>query len=289
MELINLFKFSIKAILRTFGLELRRVTDFPSPAPLFDDPLEVIRKINSHESAALNCPLRQCVTFNGMPFSRQGWHPLVKTASDYINTGIRSYEGSLLERYYRNWQPKNARDALIGAINGPSILDDQPAYLKHTPWSHRDVEERASYMSQIINIENSIFGGEFLTPSDGYGLHGPVSYEKGELEYNRLIDLVDSIKKQGFDRNKEDISVEVLKKENEIRYVIVHGHHRAAVMAALGYDFIPVIPLSLIEEKYVEHWPSVYKNIWTREEALAYFYHLFDFDSLSWAKERNLL
>lgn len=285
---IDTLKHHVKAILKSFGLELRRIPLTTNPAPLFDDPLEVIRKINSHKHAALKCPLNQCVAFNGMSFSNLGWHPFVQTAKEYIETGVRRYEGSHLEKYYTYWQPKNARDALIGATFGPVILEKQPSYIKHLPWSLRTIEERAAYMRRIIEIENAAFGNKLLTPNDGYGLHGPVSNEKGKLEYERILDVVDSIKKWGFDRWRGDITVEVLKRGSQFRYVITHGHHRTAAMAALGHDFIPATPEILIEDLYVDHWPSVYQKAWTREEALAYFNHLFDFNSLSWAKGHNL-
>lgn len=289
MAAIDTIKISVNAILKWFGLELRRIPPKKTLAPLFDDPLEVIRKINSHKDAALNCPLHKCVAFNGTSFSNRGWDPFVQTAKEYIESGVRRYEGSYLEKYYNGWRPKNARDALIGATDGPLILESQPSYMRHLPWSHRSIGESAEFMRRIIEIENSAFGNEALKPSNGYGLHGPVSNEKGVLEYERLVDVVDSIRKWGFDRWRGDITVDVLKRSDQFCYVIMHGHHRAGAMAALGYRFIPAIPGRFIEDQYVDHWPSVYQKIWTREEALAYFNHLFDFDSLSWAKARKLL
>jgi len=280
---------ALKSTMRKIGLDVRSAAEVAPPPPIYDDPLEVISKINSHEFSALNCPLDECVTFNGLSFSSHGWHPFIETASAYIDTGMRKYEGSCLEQYYANWRPLNGRDALIGATLGPSILGDELPHVIHLPWYRSSIKERATYLSHIIDIENACFGGKGLTLLDGYGLHGPVSSQKGRLEYGRIIDLIDSIQHLGYDRWRGDVSVNVLKRDDQYRYVITHGHHRVAVMAALGHKFIPVLPGLLIEDCHVNHWSSVYLDVWKKEEALTYFNHLFDFDSLAWAKKYDFL
>ena len=70
-----------------------------------DDPREVLHRRNSHDLVGLDCPLSDCVAFNGMSLSKQGWHPLVRAASEYVESGNREYEGSCLEQYYATWQP----------------------------------------------------------------------------------------------------------------------------------------------------------------------------------------
>lgn len=285
--LLDSLKAQVKAFFRVLGLEVRRATHTPPP-PLCDDPLEVLHRRNSHDHVALNCPLSECVAFNGMSLSREGWHPFVQAASEYIESGVREYEGSCLETYYATWQPRNGREALIGAVHGPEILERYPSYITHAPWSRRSVEERTAYVARVIEIENSSFGDAPLVPSDGYGLHGPTSNRKGQLEYERLINIVDAVRKRGYSRAAGDVIVRVLHRAGQFRYLIVHGHHRTAAMAALGYECIPTIPEILLDSQQVDHWPGVYGHAWSREEALVYFTHLFDFDSLSWAREHHL-
>lgn len=284
--LLDSLKGRVKASLGLLGLEIRRVEHAPPP-PLCDDPLEVLHRRNSHDLVALDCPLSDCVAFNGMSLSKQGWHPLVRAASEYVESGNREYEGSCLEQYYATWQPRNGREALLCAV-GPAILERYPSYVKHAPWLHRTVDEQAAYMARVIEIENLAFGDGSLGSSAGYGLHGPISKEKGQLEYDRLVNLVDSIRKKGYSRSAGDVTVHVLQRADRFRYVILHGHHRAAVLAALGHDSIPAIPEVLVDSRYADHWPAVYRQEWSKEEALAYFSHLFDFDSLAWARDRQL-
>ena len=281
-------KLLLKKGLRVCGFELRRIAPHIEPGTLFDDPIEVIQKINSHEPAALHCPLAACVSFNAMSLSKRGWHPFVQTAREYIELGIKRYEDSSLKRYYDIWQPANARAAFIRPDIAPKSFENYPPFTYHKPWSERSPEESAARTAKIIEIENAEFGNAKLGPDAGHGFQGPVSEDKARLEYQRIVNLVDSIRAKGFDRWSGDIAVEVLEKKSNYLYVIAHGHHRAAVMSALGYNHIPAIPVRLLEEQYIAHWPSVYKKIWTHQEAQKYVNHLYDFDSLAWARSLGL-
>ena len=285
--LVEEIKDRVRALFHVLGLEVRRIGSSPLPPPLGTDPREVIRRRNSHDPVALSCPLSECVEFNGLSLSPAGWHPFVRTAREYLQTGRFSYEGSCLERYYASWQPRNGREAVI-KLAGPRMLEEYPAYTMSMPWSNRTAAECAAYMASVIQIENAAFGEASVSSSDGYGLHGPVSSEKGALEYKRLISLVDSILQRGYDRSRGDMTVQVLQRGGSFRYVVIHGHHRAAALAALGYTHMPAIPEVLVEREHSAHWPAVYMGGWTEAEALALLDHLFDFDSLAWAEEREI-
>lgn len=278
----------LKAGLRTLGIEMRRASEAPPPPPLLQDPLEVVSRRNSHDFVALECPLSECVVYNGFTTARSGWHPFVQAASDYIERGIDDYERSLLPRYYQAWQPKNALDAMIGLASGPASLMELPSYVFHVPWSDKTPREQAAFMARIIEIENSSFGAPTLTSADGYCLHGPVSASKGRLELKRLLRVVESIRRHGYDRSKGDVTVHVLHRNGQFRYMIIHGQHRAAALAALGHERLPAIPINLVDADHVEHWPGVYRGFWTASDALTFFDHLFRFDSRAWADEKRI-
>ncbi len=276
----------VKSCFHAVGLEIRRAHRSP-PAALCDDALETLHRRNGHDFVVFKCPMAQLVEYNGMSFARGGWHPLVEAAREYLERGVSRYEGSCLERFYATFQPRNAREALIGAA-GPAVLDTLPSYVRFLPWQPRTPEEAVSFMARIIEVENASFGAPHLGPADGYGLLGPVSPEKGRLEHARLISLVDSIRKRGYDRSAADVTIRVLRRGEELRYVLVHGHHRVSALAALGKEFVPALPRELHEARYIQHWSAVYRGIWSHAEALAYLNHLFDFDSLAWARRYGL-
>src|SRR5690625_7432423 len=102
--------------------------------------------------------------------------------------------------------------------------------------------ERKAVMEKNIRDENHWAGHHHLDPSSGYGLHGPVSPEKGQIEYARIVGVTDSIKRHGFDRSlaDEDITVTALERDGQYRFCIVHCQHRAEVLAEQDYGHIPV-------------------------------------------------
>ncbi|MDQ2076183.1 hypothetical protein [Marinimicrobium sp. ABcell2] len=211
------------------------------------------------------------------------------TTNEYLRANRGTYSGSVLENFYQKWRPTDALDALIGAT-GPDILREFPSYTLHFPWMDILPDERASVMAKNIRNENRWSGKIDLTASSGYGLHGPVSPKKGQIEYARIVRTAKSIRKHGFDRAKagEDITVAAIEREGEYRFCIIHGQHRVAALAALGYEHVPVSLSRMLFLSEVEHWPQVYRGIWSRSEAVEYVNHLFDFKPYPWARAKGL-
>lgn len=131
---------AISAGLRLLGIELRVRKSRKSVAvelcrresargaeqspPIFDDPLEAIYRERGGKRAAFHCPIDRCVHINGLNFSAGGWHPF-SALLEGIGTGAdASYEGSILERYYQVWRPRNAREALIGVGPASTTLNE---------------------------------------------------------------------------------------------------------------------------------------------------------------------
>ena len=279
----------INRALQYFGYEIRSLSIETELPALYNNPFDVIEKINAGENIALNCEVQRCVIYNGLSMAAAGWHPFIEAAKEYVNTPVSKYEDSILARYYKSWQPKNAREALIGVKSDKCQFENySPLLTFNLPWIDASLDSSLLKLCKIINLENSWSGHSELTYLDGYGLQGPVSNEKGKLEYKRLIKVLGSIQKTGYKRDSDDITIHILKRDDDYRYLVLHGQHRVAVMAALGQEYIPAIPRIIVDSQYAEHWPKVYKGIWTHEQAIQYFNHLFDFDSKKWARELKL-
>ena len=281
-------KSVINRLLRPLNLEIRRRRKralLPSPVA---DPLLAISMIHSGEAAAIECALSKCVIFNGLSLGPGSWHPFVAVLNERAAQPGHRYEGSILERYYQRWQPANGLECLLGPLPGPRALENFPAQLMHVPWMEPSPQERLAFTRQVIEIENSCFTKEAMGVEHGYSLHGPVSGVKGALEYRRLVELLESIQRHGYDRSRGDITAQVLKRGDEYRFRILHGQHRAAVLAHLGYASIIVVPQLLVHREEAPHWPQVRRGVWSTEEALAYFDHHFDFGARAWAQSVGL-
>lgn len=281
-------KTTLKGFLKRLGLEVKRIDPSPTPPLVVADPLEAIFLNHAGEITAIQCPLDDCVIYNGFSFGERSWHPFVAAAKEKLMTPSQKYHGSILEHFYQTWCPTNAFDALIGLTNGPDFLKSYPAHTMHFPWLEPCPEARRRVIEKIILSENKLHGGKKITISEGYGLQGPVSIAKGELEYGRLTSILASISKKGIDRSFGDPTAQVLKRGDEYRFRISHGHHRIAAAAALGYKNVPIIPVLLVDYEEADHWPQVHRGRWSKKDALEYFDHHFIFDSYYWAKERDL-
>lgn len=285
-------KDSVKQVVRSIGFEVKRLEDLPEPPPVYDDFQEACRRKNYGERAAFLCPIDKIVTVNGFSFlHRKSWHPFVEALQELIASEYRqNYGGSSLEYFYQRWQPRHSLEALIG-VKGPASLANYPAYAMHSPWLDIDPEERRVYMQRMIEDENRWCGVKHMDASKGYGLHGPVSFQKGEVEYRRLVRTLNSIRRHGYDRriSGDDVTVVALEHEGRYRFCIAHGQHRIPVLAVLGYQTIPVSITRVMRSNEIIHWPQVYRKHWTADEALAYIEHLFTFDARSWAVSRGLV
>ena len=165
---------------------------------------------------------------------------------DIINESDVQYKGSVLEKYYKIYQPKTFYDLYFTVKKPKNLLEmdykmlfeDLNVY-KFDLWS--DVKQRVK-MDQVHE-----YG---LLRSHGTQHYGPVSHEKGELELKRLKDTYFSICKYGHKPDQFGyITGYFLKYKSDYRFIILDGNHRTAVLCAMKYDKIPVV--------FVENFPRV--------------------------------
>jgi hypothetical protein len=130
-------------------------------------------------------------------------------------------------------------------------------------------------MRSITLKENNQKGVHETTSKGGWNITGPVSEKKLYVETSRLIDLYESISKNGFEINSSpdgDINVVALILEsNEWKLIVQSGQHRFAVLIALGYVKIPVRVISVVHRKDSSIFPNVLSGLYTENEALRIF------------------
>jgi hypothetical protein len=246
------------------------------------------------EPAAFRCPINRCTHFVGFGLAASGWHPFVVALLEYRAGLATSYGESLLREYYETWQPRTAAEAIAGLDPANSLLTDLPPWCFYlTPWTAATpdvVEDTLDYWTRAENAEHGRPDLDFR--EDGIGYFGPTHPAKGEMEFRRLTAIYDRLASTGYDRRHGDINVRVLRRGDELRFVVDGGgYHRAAALAAAGETTMPaafVEPFVVVAED-AAHWPQVRRGVWPADEAVRYFHHLFDFDSRAWARDRGLL
>jgi len=297
--MINFSRKVVKRFLRALGYKLTRVKKDSgkkkntSPI-LFENMYEALHHRRGNNPASLLCPLHKCVHRTGLNFKSSGWHPFVQTLEEYKKNKQLRYEDSSLKKYYDNWQPLSADQAVTGLELSSKKLQSLPPYLIYlSPWSSRSINQMDLVVRCWHKQDELEHGEVFLNmDKDGFALFGPVSKEKGNLEFRRLITIYESLKTNGYDRSHGDIGVLVLKRGADYRYLNSgDGYHRTAALAALNFSKIPARFFHpwIISIDDIDYWPQVQNGIWNRKAAAEYFNHLFDFDSDAWACKRGLL
>lgn len=297
--LIDLAKKAFRKSFRLVGLDVVRYSRNGEPSqehelPLYDDPLEALCYNQGEKAAAFTCPIDKVVKQNGLSYARQKWHPFVEALREYEAGRSTCYDDSLLRRYYDLHQPAHAAGAVVGFGEMPEAYREHPPHVyRLTPW--RSIGPAT--MDRMIRVasegHSQLHGGQQRSfDAAGYQYHGPVSQWKGELEYQRLVSVYESIKRHGFMRSLGHPRFLVMRRGDEYRFLAEgDGNHRTAAMAALGFDRVPAVFKRdhIVDLAMAPYWPQVKRGTWTVEEAVAYFNHLFDFDSRVWACERGLV
>jgi hypothetical protein len=286
---------AVRRGLRGFGIA-RPDTETPAvaPPPLMDDPMEALLHRQGGEAAAFRCPIDRCTHFVGFGFAASGWHPFVATLLEYRAGLATDYDRSLLRDYYETWQPRSAAAAFAGFDMGESPLTGLPPYCFYvTPWTAATPDTVVDCLAYWTSLENAEHGNPDLDFREhGVGYFGPTHPVKGELEYRRLTGIHDRLLATGYDRTYGDVSVRALRRGEELRFIVDGGgYHRTAALAAAGEKEVPAtfVEPFVIAEEDARYWPQVRRGVWTRDAAIRYFHHLFDFDSREWAREHGLL
>ena len=300
MSFYRYVKKIVKAPFHLVGLDLvRREASDPEPdplPPLFEDPREALCYRQGGKPAAFECPLSDTIIRKGFSYSPDGWHPFVATLRQYAAGSNSCYSDSILKQYYEAHQPVNGADAIAGFDQVPDLYTEYPTHAyRMSPWRSYTVDEIDQIVREWSKEDNQEHGNaehDWSLETDGFQYHGPVSDRKGQLEYQRLVDVYESIRTRGYNRFCGHAHFLVLRRGEDIRFLNKGpGIHRAAAMAALGYETIPAVfsEPHIVDVDMAEYWPQVRRDVWTREQAEAYLDHLFDFDSRAWARERNFL
>jgi hypothetical protein len=228
----------------------------------------------------INVPLTRCCSWLGFNLVNQ-LHPYVRTAVAYLHNNKITYENSPLRQYYDYFQPDNA-STVLGLVPGTSeFFEKSPPSWRIYPWNPNQPEKVAAAKRKITREENSARGLS-LDADHGYTVFGPVSNEKGKLEFSTLVNLVNSISKSGYIRtNRPDGDIQAIVAFDmcdNVRYFISKGHHRVAVLAALGHETIPIrVSRNLVvRQNEANKWPHVRDGLFSPEQAIEVFERVFN-------------
>ena len=234
----------------------------------------VRKKINSDYLEAIWCDKLQPIffvesiitcDFFANKFCGEKLHTYVKTLLHYKNYNENKYVNSELNNYYDTFQPENTLE--VFGINKKTKQSKSKGLFEFLlPWDTKVYKKQ--------NNKQLMYSG-------------PIEKKRGEYEFQRLLKVYLSILKNGYIPQKSSnlfnsnhIQGYFLRKNNDYRFIILHGKHRAATLSVLGYKHFPVTfelgKPRVIELTNIEEWPQVRNGTYSVQHATEIFNKFFE-------------
>jgi hypothetical protein len=256
-------------------LDLRDVTT---------DPVHAAYLARS-QSFLIAVPINLCRTLSVTAFrcGADGDDPLTRTLCAYAAGECPEYTGSPLHRFFEQWQPSTVAEVLgIQVHSAPPYFQSPPSGRPVLPWSHRGGESsrearygRPGFKQAMSELNNP-------TDADGIIFYGPVGLGFGQITYQRLVRLFDSIQRHGYDPEgvgSHHIQAYALNDSGDCRYIILGGKHRIAALGAHAFETVPLQlganTLAIVRRDDWASWPNVRNGLYSGEMALALFDRMF--------------
>ncbi|SDB58195.1 hypothetical protein SAMN05660653_02940 [Desulfonatronum thiosulfatophilum] len=245
---------------------------------VLSDPFEALSRVDPRQPVLVNVPLERCRTLGpvGFPPLAEAHHPYVLAMLEYLESNIQQYDESPLKLYFDHFQPQNAAElADVPGVDNDSNLHRKEAIELDFPWLASPGLEVKSMRNKFLRDDAAQFGKQ-LSGDDGLNYFGPVSSAKADLEMERVVYIIDSIKRNGYrvPAKQDHISGYLLKKGDSYVALPWGGQHRLAALGALGFRHAPFLLYRhrVTDRASVKSWPAVTSGDFSPEQAL----HLFD-------------
>jgi hypothetical protein len=274
-------KFIAKDVLRSFGLEVRRIGVDPSEGWLAGaDPLTCQYLSDLAIAPLVQIQIGDAIAgVSGFSCVSESGHPLIAAfeAARCMEEPAKAEDairGALLQ-YYEVVRPKSAAEVL--GLTEPQApgLAGEPLHHWVFPWSERTKAGIAAHRRTCLE-EEALHQGLHLTLEDGGTFYGPVSAGKLDLEVTRIHGLCQSMTKHGYrGRNAQPLEVIGLRTGAAYRWLIIQGQHRLAACVAFGVSEAEARVARIIRREDASYWPHVVAGTFTLEGALACFDRLY--------------
>ena len=224
-------------------------------------------------------PIRLLTTFGAFSYSQDGWHHYTAALKQLDQDPDISPENSILKAFYDRFCLNPGDDYLPGQAND-LWQSTKTGYLP--PWG----------------------GGRVVTYSDRMEQWtGPKTEDDIKFHFSHLTTLCAQIKSEGFRPwayRDGYIRVCVLEKDNgDLRYLVLGGQHRAAIMSHLGYSSVwvrfqpqhsiyPGTMPNRVKLSELDRWKEVVSGVFTRQDARSFFESYFEYDGKQQASALGL-
>lgn len=279
---------TIKKIGHKFNLEIQKTSK--------TSPVDLTRYLDLHpteatymagnKSALVRVSVSRCIhmAYLASPCTENTTSPFIKTLIDYQSGKIKNYHGSWLEVFYQSFCPNSAAEWMGLDLPNEHILSRQEAFGAPWFWVNTDMKTQLKIRQNNTNLENITHSDINIDYTHGNNMIGPVSKSKGNIEFQRLLKVYESIQKKGFNYNKngfDNVSGVWLQSDNDWRLFIASGQHRIASAVVLGLPeiIVQIDPWGtggVIKRCDTNHWTLVRNGILNKKESLFIFDRIFE-------------
>lgn len=231
-----------------------------------------------------NLPIERGITLPAFRLIGNECHPFVTALKDLGTSGQDmndlNYLKSKMDIFYSNYQPSNAFDILGLGDCSDHVLGSMEPYVLTLPWDNASPKQERRAKRKSIMKENKVLNVN-LGADAGWAWSGPVSAKKLHVEARRLLNVFNSIRKNGYQRSDEpdgDIRVNILFDGflDTATWQSRVGQHRALALSSLGFNKIPCRISNFVVRTEVESWPNVRNGLYSKELALSVFDNMFN-------------
>ncbi|MFD2046671.1 hypothetical protein ACFSTA_20645 [Ornithinibacillus salinisoli] len=233
---------------------------------------EGIAGINS-DSTIVSVEVSKCRDWQGYSYTEKGWHYLSATIKEYIKNPTITPNESILNKYYKIYQPTSIQDCLFYHEKKDDRLPPITNNILQLPWG---------FAFDMGRKNNQHFG--------------PNSTSFIKKEFTDLIHIYNKLAKEGYQPDKHPdgyIKGHFLKKYNDYRFILSGGQHRMAALGVLGNKKIPVKLYHkwqrVIDIENINAWPHVQNGKYDLETSIKVFNSYFTNTGREKAKKLNLL
>lgn len=190
----------------------------------------------------------------------------------------KSFES--FKSYFDTFQPKNVMEFL--KVDFKVQTPEQKLFFYNNPlsrvypWEDFEPEDILSKRQLIAKAEFERHSNRKYSDKDGFKSFGPISDTYLMVEYERLLDVYLSIKKNGFvEKYGFPRLITVFTDGETYLYHLEAAWHRTGVLLGLLNQNIPVVlskdKVQVVSRNEVDKWPQVIKGIYSKELALQIF------------------
>lgn len=259
-----------------------------------DKRLSDILDRGTRSPCVIECQLSDCRWFGptGIAYGPASLHPYVQSLRQYMKGECTSYRGTALEHYWKSWCPDTLAESLgLELASAHAWLQASPPLSDFMPWGGVDQLKGLKASVQRIRAVGQDNGGPRPHVTTAVRQVGPKPDWFGEVRFKQLTGLFETISAEGYRQDapvslpyfQQHIVVDCLVRDEEVRFLVANGQHRASVMSAMMHEHVPVLinvihkrGPAVIRRDDVTQWPLVEHGLIAAHDALGVFDRVFD-------------